>query len=190
MATAVPTEQKKGMPWWVWALLALLLIGLIWFFVALGDDTEEGAANDPAATATATEVSEPTATDEPEAVEGQVTDLTVFFDAEDPASLVGSEVQLQQGAAVQSVVGDKTFWVGPGQDQQLFVFLEEEGDPAGVEGMVDVNAGQQVTISGTIEKLPPIEEARSQFELSEENSVDLEGQEVYLRAEQVEVLEK
>ncbi len=88
---------------------------------------------------------------------------------------------------VQSVVGDQAFWVGPSQDQQLFVVLEEDPSAGATEGQVDVNAGQMVSIMGEIRELPSMEEARAQWGLSEANTAQLANQQVYLHAEQVEI---
>jgi hypothetical protein len=86
------------------------------------------------------------------------------------------------------VVGDRTFWVGPSEDQQLFVVLDEEPSPTSpTEGQVDVNPGQRVSITGVVQEVPPMDEARESFELDEDNTARLAEERVYLAAEQVEV---
>ena len=100
------------------------------------------------------------------------------------------ELQGQTAAEVQSVVGDATFWVGPSDDQQVFVVLDEEQDAAGAEGRVDVNEGQTVRITGEVRQLPSMQEAQQQWGLSEANAAQLENQQIYISAEQVEIIER
>lgn len=186
-------EKRKAPPWWLWLVAALAIVALLLLLFAwLDDDDDDVDVAGPGATATATATATETETPEsPEATEstpseaGMITDLLSLVNAQDPTSVVGQRVEELGPVPVQSVVGDKTFWVGPSQDQQVFVFLEEEADAGGVEGKVDVNEGDLVRITGTVEQLPPIEQARQQFELSEENSADLTGKHFYVRAEKV-----
>ncbi len=72
----------------------------------------------------------------------------------------------------------------------MFVVLGEEQDAAGVEGRVDVNEGQTVRLTGQVQQLPSIEEARQQWGLSEANAAELQNQEIYISAEQVEIIER
>ena len=200
--TRIPIEKKKGVPWWVWLLVALALLAGAWLLFGLLDDDDDVdvdvTGDAPSATATTGEEAEDTAElDSPSpsptpspTPAGPITDLATVLGAADPAGLAGRAVDLEQPVLVQSVVGDATFWVGPGQDQQVFVFLEENAAPAGAEGLVDVNQGQRVLVTGTVEKLPPMEQARQQFDLSDENSATLDGEQIYVRAEQVEVVQE
>lgn len=189
----IPVERKKtGIPWWAWLILALLVAGLIWFLFELfsRDPNEARDLN----VETGAEVAAPAGA-QAEAAGGTnagqqagvpLTDLLIIIDAPDRASMVGKQVQLAN-VTVQSVVGDKTFWVGPTTDKQLFVVLEEDPSAGAVEGQVDVNAGQTVTITGEVRKLPSMEEARSQWGLSETNSAQLEQQQIYVHAQQVKI---
>ncbi len=52
---------------------------------------------------------------------------------------------------------------------------------------VDVNKGQRVTLTGTIRQLPPPEQARRQWNLSEANAAQLQNQQVYVAVERVEI---
>ncbi|MDP9382266.1 MAG: hypothetical protein M3Q29_19425 [Chloroflexota bacterium] len=87
-------------------------------------------------------------------------------------------------------MGDKTFWVGPSENQQVFVALSEEQDAAGAEGKVDVNEGQTVRITGEIMELPSIERIRKEWGRSEVLATKLVNQQIYISAEQVEVIER
>lgn len=197
MATRIPIQQKKGGAWWLW-LLGLALAGLvIWALIALFDDDDDttaaapGTDTTPAATSTPTGNAAPATTAPATSAEGvPITDLGAIVAAADPAALVGRRVELTD-VTVRSVVGDKTFWVGPSAAQQAFVFLLEEpssGSP--VEGQVDVNPGQQVSITGVVEKLPPLDQARQMFDLSSTNSGTLKNEQVYVVAKQVQILSK
>ncbi len=131
-------------------------------------------------------------TETPAGAGGPITDLTTIFEEQNKISLVGRRVNLQgqTAAEVQSVVGDKTFWVGPSENQQVFVALSEEQDAAGAEGKVDVNEGQTVRITGEIMELPSIERIRKEWGRSEVLATKLVNQQIYISAEQVEVIER
>lgn len=140
--------QKKGMPWWVWLIAALVAVAVIWWAVAEfgGDDTETAGADvavvetDPAAPAAPAPTPDAT-----------LTDIAAILDAEDPTALIGREVRLD-GVQVLEMVGDATFWVGRSADERAFVILDEQipSPPPEVEGRVNVNAGQTVDIVGSI----------------------------------------
>jgi hypothetical protein len=116
-----------------------------------------------------------------------ITDLLLIVDASDQPALVGKQVQ-SEGVKVQSVVGDKTFWVGPSTDQQLFVVLEEDPSAGPTEGQLDINPGQTVTLTGEVRQLPPMDEARAQWSLSDANSAQLANQQVYLYAKRANII--
>ena len=115
-----------------------------------------------------------------------LTDMLVVVDAANPESLAGRPATFAD-VMVQSVPGDKTFWVGPNKEKQLFVVLEEDPSAGPVEGQVDVNEGQTVTVIGEIRRLPSMAEARAQWGLSETNSAELENQQLYLSARKVNI---
>lgn len=139
--------QRKGAPWWVWLLLAVLAIALIWWAIeSFGDDDAEP----PPATTDTVAVETPA----PEAEEPQgeaITDLGALLDAGDPTALVGREVRLED-VRVLEMVGDATFWVGRDADNRAFVILDEQipSPPPDVEGRVNVNTGQTVDIVGAV----------------------------------------
>ena len=180
----IPVERKRtGIPWWAWLLLALAVAALLWFLFDLfnRDPTEARDLNVEVPAVTAAPAGEQAG-----AAAAPITDMLIIVDTPDKASLVGRRVQFTN-VTVQSVVGDKTFWIGPSKDKQLFVVLEEDPSAGATEGQVDVNAGQTGTITGEIRKLPSMEEARSQWGLSEANTAELENQQVYLQAQQVQI---
>lgn len=143
----IPVERKSGIPWWVWLLLALIVLGLILWW-ASDDDEIETAVVAPVAPVTETAVA-PATTDM--AAAGPITDLTTILGAADRSMLVGRQVQLSN-VQVQSVVGDRTFFVGPDANQTVLVVLDEIPTPGtpGTEGRYDVTQGQVVNISGSM----------------------------------------
>jgi hypothetical protein len=76
-----------------------------------------------------------------------ITDVVVIASAPDQQSLVNRQVQFAN-VPVQSVIGDRTFWVGSGNDQRLLVVLDEALDSGNTERALDVNAGQTLTMNG------------------------------------------
>ena len=122
----IPVERtSSGIPWWLLALLGLLLLGLlIWLFA--GDDDEVAVVDEP---------------DRTEVVEPIVTDPVVA------TSLDMSNLY------VTRVTGDRTFFVAPSEDQagnETLVVLDQTPSPdtPGIEGQVDINPGQRVSLTG------------------------------------------
>ncbi|MBW3637867.1 MAG: hypothetical protein KY445_15600 [Armatimonadetes bacterium] len=116
-----------------------------------------------------------------------VKDLVVVVTRPVRPDLINRRVELS-GVKVQSVVGDKTFWVGPSANQRLFVVLEEEKTPnTPVEGKVDVNAGQTVTMSGTIKKMPAMAEIRNRWTLTDAETAPLKNEPIYLHVDKVQI---
>lgn len=171
---------RRGIPWWVWlivaALIAILLIALLW--PLLTGNNRAGTAATPS----------PSPVGSPAAPGTPVADLLIIVDAPEPTDLVGRRVELT-GVEVQSVVGDTTFWVGPSADQQVLVVLEEDESAGPVEGQVDVEAGQTVSITGIVRELPSVDDAKQRWQLSDDAAAELEGEEVFVRAQRVEVEE-
>lgn len=114
-----------------------------------------------------------------------IRDIIIVVAAPDRLPLIGRRVELEN-VPVQSVVGDKGFWVGPDKERQLFVALDES-ETRGPDARVKVRPGQTVTVAGEIKKVPSMEEARKRWELGEANSATLETERVYLAADRVEL---
>lgn len=144
----IPVEKKAGVPWWVWLLGALLLLGLLWWLLGSNDrEATETAAVAPVETPVAMEPLPGTIA--PAADTGPITDLAMITGAADPAALTGRQVQLT-GVPVPEVPGDRTFLVGEGANR-LFVFLPEDAPGLPTEDSVNVNPGQRVNLSGTLQ---------------------------------------
>ena len=121
----IPVE-KTGTNWLPW-LLGLLALALIGFFIFL-------AADDP-------DNDEDMIVDDTEVVAPVVAD-PVAVDALDLSNLY-----------VTRVTGDRTFFVSPSeamQDNETLVILDQEMSPdtPGIEGQVDINPGQMVSLTG------------------------------------------
>lgn len=150
----IPIERKSGIPWWVWLILAVLVIAFfIWMFT--GDDDADRVATDlnPVEVVPVVPVTDATMA-APNDPAGPITDLTMITGATGLTSMVGRQVQLGN-VRVQEVVGDRTFWVGSSADQRALVVLNEVATPGqpGVEGRYDVTAGQVVNVNGTIRNI-------------------------------------
>ena len=172
--TQIPVERKRGVPAWAWLLIVLILVALLWWLFTLVNDNRRAAAADQ----------------QPVVSAPPLTDLSSIAGASDKLSLAGRKAQFTN-VTVQSVVGDKTFWIGPSKDKQLFVVLNEQPSPnKTVEGQVNVNPGQTVTVTGVIKKLPSMAEARKQWQLSDANSTTLANQQIYLAADHVDIVSK
>ncbi len=114
-----------------------------------------------------------------------ITDVVVVTTTQDQQSLVNRQVQLTN-TPVQSVTGDRTFWVGPSNTQQMLVVLDEALDSGSTEKRLDVNAGQTLTINGLIRPMPNMADAQKQWGLSAAEAEALKSQKVYLQASQVQ----
>ena len=138
----IPVERTGGgIPWWVWllGLLALLGIGLLLFS---GDDDPDVAVVDE---------TEDMVVDEP------VDDQILLIETEDDldAAIVGgqgegSQVNLRN-VEVMRVVGDSTFVIGSGNRETLVILAglgESETGAGGSDGRFNVDQGDRVTITG------------------------------------------
>lgn len=119
-----------------------------------------------------------------------ITDVVVVVTAPDREALVGRQVQIT-GVKVQSVPSDKGFWIGPSDHQRLFVRLDEVRTPGTpVEGRVDIDSGQTVSVTGTLRRLPAQDTIRSNWGLDTNEAAALMNERVYLHAERAQVLER
>lgn len=119
----------------------------------------------------------------------EITDYLIIVTAPDPPSLIGRRVHLTD-VKVQSVIGDRTFYVGPSESQKVLVVLEEEKTPnTPLEGKVDVNPGQTVSFNGVIERMPSIEEARQRFGklMNEAEFNKLPDQQIFIRVDRINI---
>lgn len=127
----IPVE-KKSSKGWLWALLALLLIALLawWLLDNDGDDmveyTDETAAVAPADTGMA---------DAPAAGAGTMA--------------VGESVDLQN-VRVTSLAGDMAFNAEVNGQNMLVLFNQQQTPGTPTEGEYDINEGSVVNIEGSV----------------------------------------
>ena len=114
-----------------------------------------------------------------------ITDVVAIATTQDQQSLVNRQVQLTN-TPVQSVIGDRTFWVGPSNTQQMLVVLDEALDSGSTEKRLAVKAGQTLTINGLLRPMPNTADAQKQWGLSAAEAEALKSQKVYLQASQVQ----
>jgi hypothetical protein len=164
-------SRERGLPWWALLLIALAIIALVSLLLALLSSSTSKVIGNPASF-----------TPPP----GPVTDLTTITGEPNKQPLVGRQVWLID-TKVREVVGDRAFWIGRSNGQQVFAVLEAEED-AGAAGLeLDIGEGQTLTVTGVIEKLPSAEEAQQQWGLSEADTAELKNGEIYLSIEGVSV---
>lgn len=114
-----------------------------------------------------------------------ITDVVVIASAPDQQSLVNRQVQFAD-VPVQSVIGDRTFWVGSGNNERLLVVLDEALDSGSNEKALAVKAGQTLTMNGIVRRMPNAADAEKQWGLSAAEADSLKNQRVYLQASQVQ----
>ena len=130
----IPVTKKSGIPWWVWAILAALILLLLFLFLGGDDEAEVADVDEPVVVTDTADV---------------ITDLTTI--EQGTAALAGRQVDVD-GVRVQSMAGDRGFTVTDGVGATVFVVLDEvvPGPDSGDDGDVDVNAGQTVDIQGEV----------------------------------------
>ena len=100
------------------------------------------------------------------AKESEVVKFSDYERAVDRKTYVGKRVRLE-AVPVESVAGDRTFFVGTSPTKRILVVFEEEPPEnvtrKGFDGNIDVDKGQKVTIDGIVMEMPPVEEAKVRF---------------------------
>lgn len=205
-------QEKKGLPVWLWPLLALLLLGLLFFFLRPhgGNNTAQtpapaavpavaDATPTPAADATTPamggtdaagkDIKVHSGTDVATAKPGQasvpgepLSDVVVYATAADATTFIGRKAKLTN-VQVQKVITDRAFFVGPSADQQMLVLLDK-GMDAGANGgkKVTMAAGQPVSLIGVVEALPTQEAVNQTYGVSAADYGSLQSQKAYLHA--------
>ncbi len=181
----IPIERKGGTPWWTWLLALLAAIALIWFlsdlFMDDPDEVDDLGEN--------VEVMEEPAVNDVDANTGLLTSAALLLD--NPTTYVGREVEFEN-MRVTSVVGDSTFYASPVEgdvDRRFFVVLDEERTPgtSGIEGRYDVNAGQLLTIYGTVRRLGQSDPAM--WGITGDESQRMMDDAIYIRAQRLDISE-
>ncbi len=106
-----------------------------------------------------------------------ITDGLLIISAPNRAALVGRTVALFD-VKVQTVVGKRTFWVGPDPTQQMFVVADSS-----MPNLDRLQVGQTISIAGVVEAMPSdLSSVRSAWSLSSANESTMAREAVYLRA--------
>lgn len=183
-------EKSKGLPWWVWLLLGLALLGLL--LALLRPHGPQQAAAPPApvvADTTGQDIKVHSGTDITTAKPPQasvpgvpLSNVVMFAAATDPISLVGRKAKLTD-VPVQKVLSDRAFFVGPTAQQQILVLLDK-GMDAGASGgsKVTIAAGKPVSLIGVMEKMPTQEAISQQYQISGSDYTAIQTQKAYLHA--------
>lgn len=146
----IKIEKKGSSLWWLWLLIALVVIGLLlWFFVGNNDRDDRAVQAPVAAVAPVQSAGEESMTPVDGNANGPITDLATITGSND-GSLVGRDVRLS-GVPVGDVAGDASFWLTGADGKRVYVVLDEVRTPGTpVEGRVDVDKGKNVDVVGTI----------------------------------------
>ena len=115
-----------------------------------------------------------------DAPEGVIVGLATIHEAVDPDSLAGQPVELRS-VPVRSVHG-KALWVGPSHASQILVVTSDAAP--------NVKQDQRVDVKGTLEKMPPANEAVKAFRLSRALRDDIARAKLYIEGTAIPVEEK
>ncbi len=216
-------QEKKGLPIWLWPLLALLLLGILLGLRSafnLGRHGNEQAQTAPPPAQTAQNTPAPAADAAPVAAAGTDTtpaagataatshdvkvnkgtdiatakpdqasekgeplsDVVAFATAADPLTLVGRKAKLTD-VPVQKVISDRAFFVGAGPQQQMLVLLDKgiTNGPDAAKAAA-IRAGQTVSLTGIIEKLPTQEAVNQAYGVGGPDFAAIQDQKAYLHA--------
>jgi hypothetical protein len=124
----------------------------------------------------------------PAATGGVIHELETITGSNDGHELVGRRVDLH--VPVSQHINDVAFWVGMGDNRVLVVLARDDrdgqerqrGEPS--NSGVSVRAGQQATISGSIQRVPHAE-AMYSWGLTNADRAELLERRIYLRADTV-----
>ena len=154
--TSRRTDRKAPMAWLPWLLLGLLLLTLL--LAALLAKAAGSGSDDTARSESGSGTSQDSGASGSGSGSGAESGAALSAGGQDLLTVEGSRIgsldgQSAQGTAqVESVVADEGFWVGTGPDSRVFVFLTPEARRSAGESGFQVEAGQTVSLEGTIKK--------------------------------------
>ena len=120
----------------------------------------------------------------------ELAQLQAITGAGDPSQLIGRHVSLQVPVAERA--NDIAFWVGS-LDQRVLVAVRRDrrdgvqrnGGTVAGHGIGELRPGQQISIEGTIQKVPEAEDMYS-WELTARDVKELGKRGVYIRADSIQ----
>lgn len=141
----------------------------------VADDINNANINDP-------NMKTDTTTVKPLVNDSEIVNFSDFERAVDRKSFIGRRVRLE-AINVESVAGDIAFFVGTSPSKRVLVVFEQEATPnTPIEGKVDIDKGQRVTIDGVVREMPPLDVAKRQFGhlMTAETLNSLKNEETYI----------
>ncbi len=157
----IPVERKGGIPGWVWALLALLLVILLFALLGpgCGDEVDDDLILEDT-TALYTEPAPMTTTPTPYNeldFEGpaDLSDVNMLFERGRAGNIVGQRIRFSD-VVVSDVAGDSTFYVTNGTERALVVLqgLRESQSGMGcADGRYCIEDGQTIDMVGRVESM-------------------------------------
>jgi hypothetical protein len=99
------------------------------------------------------------------------------LNAADKQPFVGQAFSIRN-VRVAKKVNDQAFWIGTGDHARSMLVV---GSTAG-----NIREGEQIDVTGTVEKAPPAAQAKQQWSLSDDGAQRLEQQRAYVQANQVQ----
>ncbi|MBW3624831.1 MAG: hypothetical protein KY468_15620 [Armatimonadetes bacterium] len=167
----VEIERRTGpaVPWWVWLLVALLVLGLLWWLLAANNAPQRVADTLPGTTTTT--AGAPEGVDEAAVIP---VDQIILV----PANYLNQNVS--GTTRVAEVISDRGFWIEE-NGQRIFVALAQ-GVP---ETPPDVNVGQRIFLTGTVEE--PDNTQVGGLEADAQKAI--QGQPAFIRATSVRILD-
>ncbi len=175
----IDIKRKEGVSW-LWWLIALVIIGAaVWWFFGRSGEYQTGAAPvDSVQTA-------PPARE----ADANIADISILTGATS-AELANRQVALAS-VPVANVVSDKGFWIGNAtalNSEGIFV-LRGNQDASYTAPDGAVNAGQNVSVYGTVQQVPAnLAEQATAWTLRSADQSMLANQPIYIRADSVRIV--
>lgn len=116
----------------------------------------------------------------PRGAGARITDLNTLFNEPNKEALVSRQVRLT-GLKVQAMPAPNVFWVGPSNDRLLFVTRGAQTPMPSP----NITVGDTITIEGLVLRVPPMEQARQLWNLDQQNIGQLQNQQIYVQAHQI-----
>jgi hypothetical protein len=170
-------EGKKS-TWWLWLLLALILLGLIAYALGKNKDKVEEKINDAS-----NQTQQQVQTQTPDTTIRSIPDALTAFASN---SATGRNFNIQN-AKVTKVTGDTTFWVNTGSGDEVFVELKNNLDAGSAEQQVKVVAGQTVDISGVVRNAPNETDIKTMWGFNDADALNLKNRNSYLEAQTISI---
>lgn len=103
------------------------------------------------------------------------------LNATDKASFINKPFQAND-VPVQGKVNDHVLWIGANNSSRMLTILSGAANNA---ANANIGQGNLVNVTGTVEKAPPIAQAKSQWHLNDSQAKLLEQEGAYIQASQV-----